>query len=119
MRRAAAILAAAVVVALPTTAQASPARYAGPCHAAIERHFGGMPSFAARWHYIAHRESRGIPTAVNPSPLHASGCVQILPRYARPFLRMARCSSLLVADCNIRAAYAMWTVAGWRPWATR
>ena len=112
---------AAGAAVLPAgTAGAAPA-YSGPCHAAVDRYFPA--NVRATFHWYVHRESRGIPTARNPRALgrggrlgRASGCLQLLPGYAGPFLRAAGCSNLLDADCNVRAAYAMYRKAGLRPW---
>ena len=104
----------------PGQAGAAPA-WSGPCHAAVDRYFPAGP-VAQRMHQIVHRESRGIPTAVNRRAVgrygRASGCAQLLPGFARPYLRAAGCSSLLEADCNIRAARALWNKARWSPWRT-
>ena len=118
MRRA---LVCLLMVAVPVGAAVLPAGtagaatgYSGPCHAAVDRYFPA--NLRGTFHRYVARESRGVPTAVNRSPLHASGCLQLLPRYAGPFLRSAGCSNLLNADCNVRAAYAMYRKAGLRPW---
>ena len=90
-------------------------------HAAVDRYF--PPNLQLTFHRYVARESRGIPTVRNPRALgrggrlgRASGCLQLVPGYAGPFLRAAGCSNLLDADCNVRAAYALYRKAGLRPW---
>ena len=122
MRRALVVL---LMVAVPVgsavlpagTAGAAPA-YTGPCHAAVDVHW---PANLRPWaHRIVQRESRGVPTAVNRRAVgrygRASGCFQMLPGYAAPYLRAAGCGSLLDASCSARSALALYRKAGARPW---
>ena len=123
------LLVAAIILApagLSVPAGAAPAApaWSGPCHAAVDRYF--PPAARARMHYVVNRESRGLPYVRNPRALgrggrlgRASGYAQLVPGYAGPYLRAAGCSNLLDADCNIRAAAALYRTAGWRPWAVR
>ncbi len=104
-------------IALTQEAAAHPG-YTGPCHAAVDRYW---PARLQPWaHRIVHRESRGQQAVMNRRPVgrygRASGCFQMLPGYAAPYLRSARCTNLLVADCNVRAAWALYVKAGVRPW---
>jgi len=117
------LVAAAVlfsVLAVTDTAQAHPG-YSGACHAAIDRHW--PPSLQPWAHRIVQRESRGQQAVMNKRAVgkygHASGCFQMLPGYAAPYLRAAKCGSLLVADCNVKAAWALYRKAGTSPWRVR
>jgi len=105
-----------VLVATDTT-DAAPV-WSGPCHAAVDRYW---PANLRPWaHRIVHRESRGIPTAANRRS-SARGCFQMLLRYSAPFYRSAGCnnSQWMNADCNVRAAWALYAKAGARPWRVR
>ena len=111
----------AVLPAGTAGAAAAHAGYSGPCHAAVDRYW---PARLQPWaHYVVNRESRGQQGVMNRRAVgrygRASGCFQMLPGYAAPFLRSARCSSLLVADCNVRAAWALYVKAGTSPWRVR
>ena len=109
-----------VLAATNTTTVSAAPTWSGPCHAAVDRYF--PPAARARMHAIVHRESRGLPGVQNRIRTRAgraTGCAQILPGYAGPFMRAARCNSLFQADCNIATARKMFDRAGWRPWAVR
>ena len=118
MRRALVALLLVAPAGLATAPAGAAPAYSGPCHAAVDAYW---PAQLQPWaHAIVQRESRGVPTAVNRRAVghagHASGCFQMLPGYARPFLRSAGCSSLLEPNCSARAAYALYRKAGARPW---
>lgn len=114
------VLTFGVLAATNTSSVSAAPAWTGPCHAAVDKYF--PPAARARMHSIVHRESRGLPGVQNrirTKAGRATGCAQVLPGYAGPFLRAARCNSLFVADCNIAVARKMFDRAGWRPWATR
>jgi hypothetical protein len=113
------LIAIALQFLVPAVANAEPSRpvraYTGGCHAAVDAYW---PARHRAWaHRIVHRESRGIPTAANPRS-SARGCFQMLLRYSARFYRAVGCSNAqwMVARCNVRAAYAMFRVAGRSPW---
>lgn len=119
MRRvAAAAVLALSVLAVPNAVQAAPVRWSGPCHAAVDSYWPAH--LRATAHYIVNRESRGTPTAANPRS-SARGCFQMLLRFSAPFYRRVGCSNALwrSATCNVRAALALYRVAGWSPWRVR
>ena len=109
------LLAPAGLATAPAGAAPAHAGYSGPCHAAVDAYW--PPAWQAWAHRIVHRESRGIPTAANRRS-SARGCFQMLLRYSAPFYRAAGCSNAQWsnANCNVRAAYAMYRKAGARPW---
>ena len=113
------VIAAALVVSVLTTSETVSAHpgYSGPCHAAVDTHW---PASLQSWaHRIVQRESRGIPTAANKRS-SARGCFQMLLRYSSPFYRAVGCSNYnwSNANCNVKAAYALYKKAGARPWRT-
>lgn len=89
--------------------------WSGPCHAAIDTYW---PAQWRNWaHAVAHRESRGVPTAANPRS-SARGCFQMLLRYSAPFYRAVGCSNAQWSNptCNVRAALVMRSRHGTSPW---
>ena len=112
------VLAALIWPVTAGTATAHPRPPANnPCVAGIRA------AFPAQWHRyfiaVSWRESRWQQTAVNrraTSAGRASGCLQLLPGYARRFMRRAGCYQLLNGYCNARIAREFFRVAGVRPW---
>jgi hypothetical protein len=85
------------------------------CFTAVNRHW---PAHLRPWaRSIVWRESRNTPSAANPRS-SARGCFQMLLRYSSRFYRSVGCNNYMWAnpDCNARAAYAMYRVAGRSPW---
>jgi len=85
------------------------------CYQAIAKHWPGSLQGWAR--SIVWRESRNIPSAANPRS-SARGCFQMLLRYSAPFYAKVGCNNSMWAnpDCNAKAAYQMYKVAGKSPW---
>jgi len=85
------------------------------CYTAIAKHWPGHLQAWAR--KIVWRESRNIPSAANPRS-SARGCFQMLLRYSNPFYKKVGCNNYMWAnaDCNAKAAYQMYKVAGKSPW---
>ena len=85
------------------------------CYQAIAKHWpAGLQPWARK---IVWRESRNIPSAANPRS-SARGCFQMLLRYSNPFYKKVGCNNYMWAnpDCNAKAAYQMYKVAGKSPW---
>ena len=85
------------------------------CYTAIAKHW---PANLQGWaRSIVWRESRNIPSAANPRS-SARGCFQMLLRYSNPFYKKVGCNNYMWAnpDCNAKAAYQMYKVAGKSPW---
>lgn len=85
------------------------------CYQAVGKHWPASLQGWARG--IVWRESRNTPTAANPRS-SARGCFQMLLRYSAPFYAKVGCSNAMWAspDCNAKAAYQMYKVAGKNPW---
>jgi len=85
------------------------------CNTAIAKHW---PANLQPWaRKIAWRESRNTPSAANRRS-SARGCFQMLLRYSAPFYAKVGCNNSMWAnaDCNAKAAYQMYKVAGKSPW---
>lgn len=85
------------------------------CYQAIAKYW---PASLQGWaRSIVWRESRNTPSAANPRS-SARGCFQMLLRYSNRFYVKVGCSNYMWAnpDCNVRAAYEMYKVAGRSPW---
>ena len=85
------------------------------CNAAIAKHWpAGLQPWARK---IVWRESRNTPSAANRTS-SARGCFQMLLRYSAPFYAKVGCNNSMWAnaDCNAKAAYQMYKVAGKSPW---
>jgi len=96
------------------SAQTSMAR-SKDCYTAVSKHW---PTSLHGWaRRIVWRESRNTPSAANPRS-SARGCFQMLLRYSSPFYRKVGCNNYMWAnpDCNAKAAYQMYKVAGKSPW---
>lgn len=116
------VVAAPAVGAREAAATSTAVAWSGPCHAAVDAIWQRDRSWA---HAVVQRESRGLPQVRNPRALgrggrlgRASGCFQLVPGYAGPYLRRAGCAAVLDARCNVAAAWELYKTAGRRPWRT-
>jgi hypothetical protein len=86
----------------------------GDCFVEMRKVF---PASAWNWATsIINRESRGIPTAQNPSS-SAAGCWQMLAMHDHRYYAVGCVpSQKYQARCNNRAAYHLYQAAGTSPW---